>query len=93
MLVPDVVGGHVDAALAYITDVLANRDSVDIVRIDSPLNLAIQPFSIAKTSDHKYLTRRLFRKIASSPEAFEDAGFHFRLDEDPAAEKSEAPGP
>lgn len=93
MIVPDAVAGHVDAAVAYITDVLANRDSVDIVRIDSPLNKAIQPFSIAKTSDHKYLTRRLFQKIASSPDAFKDAGFHFRLGEDHAAEKPEAPGP
>jgi len=93
LLVPDVVYGHVDAALAYITDVLANRDGVDIVRIDSALNRAIQPFSIAKTSDHKYLTRRLFRKIANSPEAFEDVGFHFRLDEDAGANLSETPGP
>lgn len=93
MIVPDVVTGHVDAAVAYITDVLANRDTVDIVRIDSPLNKAIQPFSIAKTSDHKYLNRRLFQRIANSPEAFKDAGFHFRLDEEPASEKPEAPGP
>lgn len=91
-IVPGVLAGHVDAAVAYITDVLANRDRVDIVRIDSPLNKAIQPLSIAKRSDHKHLTRRLYRKIASSPEAFEEAGFHFRLDEDTAAEKSEAPG-
>jgi hypothetical protein len=26
LLVPDVVTGHVDAAVAYITDVMANRD-------------------------------------------------------------------
>jgi len=88
-LVPDVVTGHVDAAVAYITDVLANRDSVDIVRIDSPMNVAIQPFSIAKTSDHKYLVRRLFRRIADSPEAFESIGFHFRLNQDAGKEKSE----
>ncbi len=79
LLVPDVVTGHVDAALAYLTDVKANLDTVDVVRIDSPLNLAIQPFSIAKTSDHKDLGRRLFRKISESPAAFEKAGFHFRL--------------
>jgi molybdenum ABC transporter molybdate-binding protein len=90
LLVPDVVTGHVDAAVAYITDVLANRDSVDIVRIASPMNMAIQPFSIAKTSDHKYLVRRLFRRIADSPEAFEDIGFHFRLNQDVDKEKSEA---
>ncbi len=89
-LVPDVVTGHVDAAVAYITDVLANRDSVDIARIDSPMNLAIQPFSIAKTSDHKYLIRRLFRRIADSPEAFENIGFHFRLNQDDDEQKPEA---
>ena len=54
-------------------------DRVDIVRIDSPLNKAIQPFSIARSSEFKHLSRRLFRKIANSPEAFEDVGFHFRL--------------
>ena len=96
LIVPDVVTGHVDAALAYMTDVKANLDTVDVVRFDSPLNLAIQPFSIAKTSDHKYLGRRLFRKIAESPEAFEKAGFHFRLPAGPTPpappEKSEAAG-
>lgn len=82
LLVPDVVTGHVDAAIAYITDVLASMDNVDIIRFTSPLNRAVQPFSIAKSSDHKYMARRLFREIVSSPEAFEDAGFHFRLAED-----------
>lgn len=81
-LVPDVVTGHVDAAVAYITDVLPNQEDVDIIRIESPHNLAIQPFSIAKTSEHKYLLRRLFKRIADSPEAFESVGFHFRLNED-----------
>ena len=91
LLVPDVVTGHVDAAIAYITDVLANQDDVDVIRIESPLNLAIQPFSIARTSDHKYLVRRLYKRIADSPEAFETAGFNFRLsndEEDPAGEES-----
>lgn len=90
MLVPDVVTGHVDAALAYITDVLPSQDRVDIVRIPSPLNLAIQPFSIARTSDHKYLVRRLYRQISASPEAFESAGFHFRLSEESANQSDEA---
>jgi molybdenum ABC transporter molybdate-binding protein len=91
-LVPDIVTDNVDVAVAYITDVLANRDEVDIVRIDSPLNIAVQPFSISRSSDFKYLTRRLFRRIANSPEAFERVGFHFRLDEsagDPATDGRE----
>ena len=80
LLVPDIIVGHVDAALVYISDVLPNMDDVDIVRITTTSNLAVQPFSIARTSDHKYLARRLFRRIAESSEAFESAGFHFRLD-------------
>ncbi len=90
LLVPDVVTGHVDAAVAYITDVMANRDDVDVVRIESSLNLAVQPLSIARTSRHKHLIRRLFRHIAHSPEAFEDVGFQFLLDELPAVEATES---
>lgn len=82
-LVPDVVSQHVDAAIAYYSDVLPNEDSVDFIRISSPVNLAIQPISIARTSEHKHLLRRLFRRIARSPEAFESVGFHFRLGDRP----------
>ncbi|MCA9074303.1 MAG: molybdate ABC transporter substrate-binding protein [Planctomycetaceae bacterium] len=93
LLIPDVVTGNVDATIAYITDVLANTDEVDIVRFTSPLNRAVQPFSIAKSSDHKYLARRLFREIVASPKAFEDAGFHFRLADDgtPHSPESDTP--
>lgn len=85
-LVPDVVTGHVDAAVAYISDVLPNTDDVDFIRIDSPLSVAIQPFSIARTSDHKYLLRRLLKRIRNSPEAFESVGFRFRLGDESAAD-------
>jgi molybdate transport system substrate-binding protein len=86
LLVPDVIAGHVDAALVYITDVLPNAADVDIVRIKASENIAVQPFSIARTSDHKYLARRLFRKVAASSAAFESAGFHFRLGSSTTAE-------
>ena len=85
LLVPDVIAGHVDAALVYISDVLPNLDDVDIIRITTTKNLAVQPFSIARTSDHKYLARRLFRRIAESPAAFESAGFHFRVNASPTS--------
>ncbi len=84
LLVPDVIAGHVDAAMVYITDVLPNTDAIDIIHVTTTQNLAIQPFSIAKTSDHKYLARRLFRRIAESSKAFESAGFHFRLGATPS---------
>jgi len=93
-LVPDVVTGHVDAAIAYLSDVLPNQDDVDYIRIPSPQNLAIQPISIARTSEHKHLLRRLFRRISHSPEAFESVGFHFRLgDQSDEANGGESPSP
>lgn len=90
LLVPAVTTRSVDAALAYRTDTLAERDRVDIVPIESELSRAIQPFSIARSSDHKYLGRRLFESIARSRAAFEAAGFHWRLDG--ASAPTDAPG-
>ena len=79
MLVPDVITGAVDATLAYATDTKAERDKVESIRIDSPYAKAIQPFSIARSSDSKHLVRRLFQSIAESRAQFEAAGFHWRL--------------
>ena len=78
-LIPDVTTGNVDAAIAYLTDVKANLDSVDYLPIDSALNKAIQPFSIAKTSQHKELAKRLLEHIARSEKEFQEAGFEFKL--------------
>jgi molybdate transport system substrate-binding protein len=79
LLVPDVVTGHVDAAVAYLCDTMRTADEVDVVRIDSELNRAIQPLSIARNSDHKALVRRLYNRVTSAPEAFSAAGFEFLL--------------
>lgn len=84
LLIPDVVNGHVDVAIAYVSDTLAVKSDVDIVRIESPLNLAVQPFSVSRSSLHKHLVRRLFERVAAAEEEFQAAGFHFRL-------KKEAP--
>lgn len=87
MLVPTVTTGSVDATIAYITDTLAESDKVDYVRIDSDFAKAVQPFSIARSSEHKYLGRRLFQAIAEAGERFTDAGFHFRLVEESDEDK------
>jgi ABC-type molybdate transport system substrate-binding protein len=80
MLVPAVTTGAADAVLAYRTDTLAEREKLDVVSIDSPLAMAIQPFSIARSSEFKYLGRRLFQTVARSRKEFESAGFHWQLD-------------
>jgi len=81
MLIPAVTTKSVDAAVAYVTDTVAEGDKLDAVRIDSPLAKAIQPFSIAKSSQFKHLGRRLFEAVAAAREEFESAGFRCRLDD------------
>lgn len=80
LLVPSVTTGAADAALAYETDTLSERDRIDAVPIDSPLAKAVQPYSVALSSDHQYLSQRLFEHIAHSRDVFESRGFHWRLD-------------
>jgi molybdate transport system substrate-binding protein len=80
LLIPDVVAGHVDATIAYVTDTLGSNDEIDVIHIESSQNTAIQPFSISRTSAHKHLVRRLFRRIAAARDEFEKAGFRFRIE-------------
>ncbi len=80
MLVPAITTKSADVALAYATDCKAEAARVDAVRIDSEHNKAVQPFAIARSSEHKNLSRRLFRAIALSAARFAEAGFDFRLD-------------
>lgn len=85
MLVPDAATGNADVTVAYISDARPNADKVDFFPIKSKHNLAIQPVTIAKTSPNKNLARRLLKQIVDSPDAFQNAGFHYRL-EPPAGE-------
>lgn len=84
LLVPSVVTLSADAALAYRTDTLAESDKVDVIALDSPLAKAVQPFSIARSSQQKHLSRRLYQAITRSQSAFESAGFHWRLSDEAA---------
>ena len=88
MLVPSVATGAADAALAYETDTLDERERLDVIRMDSPLAKAIQPYSIARSSEHKYLGRRLFERISQSRDVFESQGFHWRLGESSGRHRS-----
>jgi hypothetical protein len=90
MLVPTVTAEAADAVLAYATDTLAERDKLDVVPIDSPLAKAVQPYAIARSSDYKYLGRRLYATIEQSRDCFESAGFVWRLDESSGSTTSDA---
>ncbi len=98
LLVPAVTSKSADAVLAYKTDTLAERDKLDVVELSGDRAKAVQPFSIARSSEYKYLGRRLFEAIARSQDSFESAGFNWRLantpdveDEKPAGNPTEAP--
>lgn len=87
LLLPLVATGAVDAAFVYESDTRAAQEQVEIVRIASPLAIAIQPFSIAKSSRNKWLSRRLLQTLARHKEQFESAGFRWRLNASPGATK------
>ncbi len=93
MLIPNVTTGTADAVLAYETDTLAERDKVEVIPIDSPLARAVQPYSISRSSDYKYMGRRLFEKIAGSRVLFEQAGFNWRLAKADSSQEAEATRP
>ena len=80
LLVAQVATGAADAVLAYRTDARAESNRLTVIDIDSQLAKAVQPFSVARSSDHKYLGRRLFDKLAQSRDRFESKGFSWRLD-------------
>ena len=80
LLVPNVTTGAVDAVLAYVTDTLAERERLDVIHLKSSLAKAVQPYSIARSSEFKHLGHRLYERIAQSREAFESAGFNWRLE-------------
>jgi ABC-type molybdate transport system substrate-binding protein len=89
MLVPQVIAASgdavaaADATLAYQTDCLAEKERLKIIPIDSPAAKAVQPYSIAKTSQKKQLARRLYETIARNRDKFESAGFNWRLGGNP----------
>lgn len=81
LLVPSITTKTADATLAYKTDCQAEQDKIEIIPIDSPAAKAIQPYSIAKTSQKKHLAHRLYEAIARSRDKFESAGFNWRLEQ------------
>ncbi len=80
LLIPQITTGAADAVLAYRTDTRAESGRLAVIELGSNLAKAVQPFSIARVSDHKNLGRRLYETIARSRDEFESRGFNWRLD-------------
>ncbi len=82
MLVPPVVSGAADATLAYYSDTLPQRERLHVIRIDSEYAQAVQPFTVAYTSQHKELMYRLYDFIGRSEEIYAELGFGWKLGRD-----------
>lgn len=79
LLIPQITTGFADVVLAYRTDTRAEASRLNVINLDSHLAKAIQPFSVARSSEHKQLGHRLYETIARSRDEFESRGFNWRL--------------
>ena len=79
MLVNQLRAGGLDAVLVYESNISQVREHVDTVRIDLPGATAIQPFAIARGSQHQQLAQRLLHALTSaeSQEKYKEAGFRW----------------
>jgi molybdenum ABC transporter molybdate-binding protein len=86
-LVNEMRAGALDLILVYRSNVLSSAkgtaNDLEIVELNLPEAIAIQPYAVAKDSQHKYLMRRLLSAILS-PETkkhFGLAGFTWIAEE------------
>ena len=77
MVVGQVTQGALDAGLVYVANAHAQRDKVELIKIDNSLSRATQTYAISKASKHKHLMRRLLEHLRnkSGQLSFENAGF------------------
>ncbi len=79
MLVNQLRAGGLDAVIVYEANIAQVREHVDVVRIALAGARAVQPFAVARGSQHRYLVQRLFDAItsANSQETYRAAGFQW----------------
>lgn len=86
MLVNQLLTGALDVIVVYRSNVLASGEAakrLQIVEFNLPEAVAIQPYAVAKDSQHKQLMGRLLEAILApaSKERFEGAGFHWAAED------------
>jgi molybdate transport system substrate-binding protein len=88
VLVNQMRAGALDLIVVYRSNVLSHSDNPDrfleIVEMNLPEAVAIQPYAVAKDSQHKHLMGRLLDAILSpeSEQRFRDAGFQWIAEKD-----------
>ncbi len=86
-LINEIRAGALDLIMVYRSNVLSSEkgtaNDLEIVEMNLPEAIAIQPFAVAKNSQHKYLMRRLLAAILSpeTQKRFAEVGFHWIAEE------------
>lgn len=77
-----LTGKPLDAVIVYRANCSQVGDAAEIVAIDHPRALAVQPYTISKQSRHAQISRRLLEKLRSdlSQRRFSEAGFEWMSD-------------
>ncbi|MGE3309661.1 MAG: molybdate ABC transporter substrate-binding protein [Limisphaerales bacterium] len=80
LLVNQLRAGGLDAAIVYQANTSQVRDVLEVIPIEAPEALAIQPYAVGQSSSNALLMARLLDALLSSDSRrrFEDAGFVWR---------------
>ncbi len=80
LLVNQMRTGALDATVVYVSNTMKVRDQLAVVPLQGSGTVAVQTFSVARDSKHKYLAARLLQALQSeeSHARYESAGFHWR---------------
>lgn len=80
LLVNQIRTGSLDAVVVFKANTVAVRDLLDVVDLDGPGTLAIQPFAVGLNSSQAHLMERLLAMLrsANSRQLFEESGFRWR---------------
>jgi molybdate transport system substrate-binding protein len=85
LLVNQLRTGSLDAAIVYRTNIHGRDEAFDAIDIDIqglPAR-AVQPFAVRSRSPCRQLMQRLLASLQAHPGAFIDAGFVWRVDQQP----------
>ena len=97
MLINQMRAGALDLILVYRSNAVSNPENIekylDIVEMNLKEAVAIQPFAVAKDTQHPYLMRRLLEAILApeSQERFRKAGFHWIAERKAEGSRHEPP--
>jgi molybdate transport system substrate-binding protein len=80
LLVNQIRTGALDAVVVYVSNTMKVREQLEVVPLQGPGTVAVQTYSVGRTSKNKQLVARLLAALQSdeSRGRYEDAGFHWR---------------